>query len=216
MSCYQNGEPKSILNLIMLFNIVLIYCLLKLSKQLSSSKVLPSNFHTNVFCKQFYNWYSLYFKFILSNSLHFKSFIQETFTNLRSTQYEKITCLSGIVTFLQSISLATNLLKTFSLAYLVEWHHLIISEPIDMHLFQQNVRVASKFFFNMVFYTVIAKFLTLFDPNFKVLFTFIIIQKLHTQKNKNKIAIYMKHFWNVTVTQGVQIKQSSNILYPIS
>ena len=135
MSCYQNGEPKSILNLIMLFNIVLIYCLLKLSKQLSSSKVLPSNFHTNVFCKQFYNWYSLYFKFILSNSLHLKSFIQETFTNLRSTQYEKITCLSGIVTFLQSISLATNLLKTFSLAYLVEWHHLIISEPIDMHLF---------------------------------------------------------------------------------
>ena len=134
MSCYQNGEPKSILNLIMLFNIVLIYCLLKLSKQLSSSKVLPSNFHTNVFCKQFYNWYSLYFKFILSNSLHFKSFIQETFTNLRSTQYEKITCLSGIVTFLQSISLATNLLKTFSFAYLVEWHHLIISEPIDMHL----------------------------------------------------------------------------------
>lgn len=203
----------------MLFNIVLIYCLPKLSKQLSSSKVLPSNFHTNVFCKQFYNWYSLYFKFILSNSLHLKSFVQETFTNLRSTQYEKITCLSEIVTFLQSISPATNLLKTFSLAYLVEWHHLIILEPIDMHLFKFSNKMSglpANFFFYMVFYTVIAKFLTLFDPNFKVLLTFIIIQKLHTQKNLKKIAIYMKHFWNLTVTQEVQIKQSSNILYAIS
>ena len=175
----------------MLFNIVLIYCLPKLSKQLSSSKVLPSNFHTNVFCKQFYNWYSLYFKFILSNSLHLKSFVQETFTNLRSTQYEKITCLSEIVTFLQSISPATNLLKTFSLAYLVEWHHLIISEPIDMHLFNFSNKMSGlpANFFYMVFYTVIAKFLTLFDPNFKVLLTFIIIQKLHTQKIFKKIAI---------------------------